>query len=160
MVNNEINKPITQIFHNSDSAEQAYQYALSCGYSPEEISIIMSEDTRKNYYGHILSNAEDVNPKQDLSLGGAAGATIGSVIGALIAMGTNLITPGLGLIIAGPLAGAGAVAGGLMGTLFGLGVTEDKAEQYESAIKEGAIILSIQDTRESDLALEWKKIAE
>ncbi len=48
-------------------------------------------------------------------VGGAIGGTVGAIAAAIAAIGTSLVLPGLGLVIAGPiaaaLAGAGAGAG-------------------------------------------------
>ena len=56
---------------------------------------------------------------------------------AIAAIGTSLVIPGLGLVVAGPLAaalagaGAGGTAGGLIGALVGHGMPEDRTKKYE-----------------------------
>jgi hypothetical protein len=57
--------------------------------------------------------------------------------------------PGLGLVIAGPIAaalagaGAGAATGGLVGALIGWGIPEERVKQYEAGIKEGGILMGV-----------------
>ena len=72
--------------------------------------------------------------------GAAIGGTAGAVLAAITAVGTSLVIPGLGLVIAGPLvaafagAGAGGTAGGLIGALVGHGIPEDRAKKYQSRL--------------------------
>jgi hypothetical protein len=57
-------------FHDKESAERAYQTLIRRGYKPEEIHLIMSEDTRKQYY----ADTPEVGSKA--AAGGMAGATV------------------------------------------------------------------------------------
>ncbi len=72
--------------------------------------------------------------------------------------------PGLGLVVAGPIAaglagaGAGGITGGLMGSLIGWGISEDKAKIIESEIKSGGIMLGVNETLpNSNLSSAWEK---
>lgn len=152
----------TEIFKTQEAAEKAYQDAIDSGYSPQDINIIMSEDSRKRYYDSVLVK-EGSKASEGLGVGGATGATVGGVVAAVAAIGTSLVIPGLGLVIAGPLAaglagaGAGGIAGGLVGSLIGWGIPEDKAKVFESGIKEGGIVLGVNETQpDSDLSSTWK----
>jgi len=55
--------------------------------------------------------------------------------------------PGLGLVLAGPIAaalagaGAGGVTGGLIGALIGAGIPEERAAGYERGLKQGGILI-------------------
>jgi uncharacterized membrane protein len=63
-------------------------------------------------------------------------------------VGGSIALPGLGLVVAGPIAavlagaGAGGTAGGLIGALVGAGIPEDRAKEYESGIKNGGIVIA------------------
>ncbi|KTC78770.1 hypothetical protein [Legionella cincinnatiensis] len=92
---------LIEIFPNLVAAEKAYKYALDCGYVPKDIAVIMLE----NYYDSNLITKENTNTLEDIGRGGATGATIGGILGLIIAMGGNFIVPGIGVIIAGPIAG-------------------------------------------------------
>jgi hypothetical protein len=153
----------TELFKDKESAEKAYNDALNHGYTPQDINVLMSEDSRRKYYGSVLVKEESKAP-QGLGVGGATGAAIGGIVAAIAAIGTSLVIPGLGLVVAGPLAaglagaGAGGITGGLIGALIGWGIPEDKAKIYESGIKSGGIVLGVHETRpNSHLDEDWKK---
>ena len=97
--------------------------------------------------------------------GSAIGGTAGAVIGAIAAIGTAVAIPGLGLVVAGPIAaglagaGAGGLTGGIVGALIGSGIPEDRAKHYESGIKEGGIVMGVKPRSDEDaeyLENEWK----
>lgn len=102
---------------------------------------------------------------EGMGVGGAIGTAVGATLAAVAAIGTSLAIPGLGLIVAGPIAaalaggGAGAVTGGLLGWLIGLGITESNAQAYEEALREGGVVLGVHP-RTSDDATEIKKYFE
>lgn len=153
----------TEIFKTQEAAEKAYQDAIDAGYSPKDINVIMSEDSRKKYYDSVLVK-EGSKASEGLGIGGTTGAALGGLVGAIAAIGTSLVIPGLGLVIAGPIvaglagAGAGGIAGGLVGSLIGWGIPEDKAKVFESGIKSGGIVLGVHETRpDSNLSSTWKK---
>ena len=73
-------------------------------------------------------------------------------------IGANIVLPGLGIILAGPLAaalaggGAGAVAGGLIGGLVGLGIPESNAQAYHEALRDGGVVIGVTPHEEMDAA--------
>lgn len=153
----------TEIFDNQEDAEKAYQDAIDAGYTPQDINVMMSEDSRKKYYDSVLVK-EGSKASEGVGIGGATGAALGGIIGAIAAIGTSLVIPGLGLVIAGPLvaglagAGAGSIAGGLLGALIGWGIPEDKAKVFETGIKSGGIVLGVNENRpNSNLSSSWGK---
>lgn len=153
----------TEIFKDQEAAEKAYQDAIEAGYKPQDINVLMSEDSRKQYYDSVLVK-EGSKASQGVALGSSTGAAIGGIIGAIAAIGTNLVIPGLGLIVAGPLAaglagaGAGSITGGVVGALIGWGIPEDKAKVFESGIKAGGIVLGVHEKNpNSNLSSAWEK---
>ena len=92
----------------------------------------------------------------DAVIGSAIGGTAGAIIGAIAAIGTSVALPGLGLIIAGPLAaalagaGAGGLTGGLVGALVGSGIPEEHAAEYEQGIKNGGIVMGVKPRNAED----------
>jgi anti-sigma factor RsiW len=64
--------------------------------------------------------------------------------------------PGVGLVVAGPLAaafagaGVGGLAGGLIGALVGSGVPEETAKAYESGLKGGGIVVGVTPRNQAD----------
>lgn len=157
----------TKLFTNPGHVETAYQNALDRGYTPEDVSVVMSEDTRTKHF------TRDGKPTvigdksmEGLAIGGAAGGAIGGAAAAIAAIGTALVIPGLGLVVAGPLAaglagiGAGSIAGGLIGTLIGWGIPEERVKEYEQGIKKGGVLMAVRhrgDQTGDDLDNDWKK---
>lgn len=133
-------------FQDRESAESAYQALIRRGYKPDEIHVIMSEDTRKKYY----AGAPEVGSKaaEGGMTGAAVGGTVGAIAGALAVAGT-LAIPGLGIVLAGPVAaalaglGAGAATGGIIGALVGAGIPEERAKLYKADVEKGGIVVGV-----------------
>lgn len=149
---------VTRLFKNQESAERAYKSATEYGYRQDEIDVVMSEETRKRYYGKNATLETEVGNKaaEGAAIGGAVGGTAGAIAAAVAAMGTTLVLPGLGLVIAGPLAaavagaGAGGVSAGLVGALIGWGIPEDRLKEYERGLHEGGILIGVKPRSETD----------
>ncbi|MBA2657219.1 MAG: hypothetical protein H0U70_09620 [Tatlockia sp.] len=153
----------TELFDSKESAEKAYQRAIERGYSEKDINVMMSDESRKKYYDSPLVN-EGNKSMEGMGVGGATGAVIGGIVAAIAAVGTSLVIPGLGLVVAGPIAaglagaGAGSITGGLVGALVGWGIPEEKAKHYEKGIKSGGIVLGVDESKsESDLRKDWEE---
>lgn len=153
------------LFENRDSAESAYKTALEKGYTPEEINVLMSDETRKKYYGSTLAKTETSDKSMEgLAIGGAVGGTVVGTLAAVVALSSTIVIPGLGLIIAGPLAaglvgaGAGSIAGGLLGALIGAGIPEEHAKIYENGIKKGGVVIVVNshDENDDELLEDWR----
>lgn len=154
------------MFVDRDSTENAYRSLHDRGYTKDDINLVMSDETRKKHYS-IENDHSDLGTKaaETAGTGSAIGGTIGAVVGVIAAIGTSVVIPGLGLIIAGPLAagllgaGAGGITGGLIGALVGSGIPEDRAKIYESGIKEGNVVMTVQPRNNDDadyLEDNWK----
>lgn len=140
---------LTGSFRDRASAERAYDSLLKHGYTKDEINVIMSDDTRKKHFDRTTEKTDMGNKAAE---GGLAGATVGGAVGAIagvLAVAGTLAIPGLGLVLAGPVAaglaglGAGAATGGLVGALIGAGIPEDRAKIYEKDIKDGGIVVGV-----------------
>jgi hypothetical protein len=140
---------VTGLFNDKDSAECAYDALSGRGYSKDDVDVMMSDATRDKYYSGDAADDTELGSKaaEGAGVGSAIGGTLGAIIGGIAAIGTSILLPGLGLIVAGPLAaalvgaGAGGLTGGLLGALIGSGIPEEHAEAYESGIKSGGIVL-------------------
>jgi hypothetical protein len=144
-------KMVTAVFRSHADADQAYDRLLGHGYTNREINVLMSDATRARYYPaqepamvHAGSAAAE-----GMGVGGAIGTAVGAAVAAIAAIGTTLALPGLGLVIAGPIAaalagaGAGAVTGGVIGALIGLGIPESNARAYEEALRNGGVAMGV-----------------
>jgi len=153
-------KFVTVLLKDQDTAESAYQDALAQGYKPEEINVVLADEPDSVFVKEVQGD----NSMDGLALGGATGGAIGGTLGAIIGIGSTVVFPGIGLVLAGPLvagligAGAGSISGGLLGSLIGWGIPEDRAQLYESQIKEGSIMLGVtQDPSRPDMEKIWSK---
>lgn len=156
---------LTGTFRDRESAERAYKSLASRGYTDREVNVMMSDDTRKRHFDRDVEVDTELGNKA--AEGGVTGAAVGGLAGAIagvLAAAGTIAIPGLGLVIAGPVAaglagvGAGGVAGGLIGGLVGAGIPEDRAKIYEKDIKDGGIVMGVKPRNDDDathLEREW-----
>ena len=156
---------MTGMFTDKESSESAYKSLRDRGYSDDEINVVMSDETRKKYYANDANSELGTKAAEGTGVGGAIGGTLGAIIGGVAAIGTNLVLPGLGLVVWGPIAaalagaGAGGLTGGLVGALIGWGIPEDRAKGYENGIKDGGTVLGVTPRSDEDAQYfenDWK----
>lgn len=148
---------VTGLFRDRESAERAYNSLSSRGYSKDDVSVLMSDETRQRHFGSGTADT-DLGDKalEGAGVGSAIGGTVGAVLAAIAAIGTSVALPGLGLIVAGPLAaalagaGAGGLTGGLVGALVGSGIPEERAREYEEGVKSGGIVMGVPARSDED----------
>ena len=165
-VSNTDQRMLTGMFRDRESAERAYNSLQSRGYSQDDINLMMSDETRKRHFVKSEGDTDLGNKAlEGAGAGSAIGGTAGAIIGAIAAIGTAVAIPGLGLVVAGPIAaglagaGAGGITGGIVGALIGSGIPEDRAKHYESGIKEGGIVMGVKPRSDEDAEYfenEWK----
>lgn len=150
-------KMLTGMFTDRESTEHAYNTLHERGYKRDDINLIMSDDTRKKYFSGDVKDTEiGTKAAEGAGKGSAIGGTVGAIVGVIAAIGTSLVIPGLGILVAGPIAaglagaGAGAITGGVIGALVGAGIPEERARLYESGIKNGNIVLGVHPRNEED----------
>jgi uncharacterized protein YjbJ (UPF0337 family) len=151
------NRMVTGLFRDRESAERAYGSLSERGYGKDDVNLMMSDDTRNKYFSDDDDDSElGTKAWEGAGKGAAIGGGVGATLGAIAAIGTTLALPGLGLLIAGPIAaalaggGAGALTGGLVGALIGHGIPEEHAKEYEQGIREGGIVMGVQPRNEED----------
>lgn len=145
-------KMVTAVFRNRNDSEQAFDYLYHLGYTDKEINVLMSDRTHSTLTtdsrNHTKHNA-GTKAGEGMGIGGAIGTAVGATLAAVAAIGTSIALPGIGLVIAGPIAaafaggGAGAVTGGAIGALAGAGFSQQNAEAYEEALREGGVVLGV-----------------
>lgn len=150
-------KMVTGLFRDRDSAERAYRSVTDRGYSQNDVNLVMSDETRKRHFGAGSGQTElGSKAAEGAGIGGAIGGTLGAIAAAIAAVGTSIAIPGLGLVVAGPVAaalagaGAGAATGGLVGALIGWGIPEERVKRYEQGIKEGGILMGVKPRSPDD----------
>lgn len=160
---------VSGMYSSPEHAQRAYDdLTTRHGYKANEISVLMSDDSRKRYYGDVKPGTEleqGSKASEGAGVGGGIGMGVGAALGALFAVGTSLVIPGLGLVVAGPIAaalagaGAGGVTGGLIGAMVGAGIPEDRAVHYERGVNEGGIVIGTRardDKHAADLQRDYE----
>jgi hypothetical protein len=140
---------ITGFFRDKGAADDAVEQLQKAGYGVNDISVVMTEDTRVRNFGTERGN----KAPEGAATGGVVGGALGAIIAGLTATGSIVAIAATGgaaaPLVAGPLAaaiaglGAGAVGGGIIGALVGLGIPEVRAKEYEANLRDGAIMVSV-----------------
>jgi len=159
-------KMLTGMFADPASTTKAYTALNERGYTKDDINVVMSDETRKKHFSHDVKEIEiGTKAAEGAGKGSAIGGTIGAIAGAIAAIGTSFIIPGLGVLIAGPIAaglagaGAGGITGGLIGAMIGAGIPEERAKLYERGVKNGHVVLGVHPRNQADadhIEKSWK----
>ena len=134
-----------EMYRDPALAGSAVDRLHQMGYGREDIGVMMDDKTRERAFA-AMTNSKG-------SEGIAAGATIGGVLGAIVAgvtaTGSVAVIAGTGGLaapfVAGPLVaalaglGAGGAAGGIVGGLIGAGI----AKKYEQGLREGGVLVAV-----------------
>ena len=145
-------KLVTGLFKSRVAAEAAVDALIKRGYTRDDISVLISDATKsKEFAIETGTHAAD-----GAGVGGAVGVTVVAVLAAIAAGGTSLALPGIGIVIAGPIAaalagaGAGGVTGGLIGALVGAGIPEHRAKVYDAGLRSGGILIGVEPKSDDD----------
>jgi hypothetical protein len=133
-------KSVVGVYTSYEAAVAAANDLKGAGYPVSQVSVVSKADLVDDHL-HIKTN--DTVEKAELSIGAAAGTTLGILMG----VGVFAI-PGLGFLFgAGALIGAiaglefGIIGGGLVAILTTLGVDAAAATLYEKHLNEGKYLL-------------------
>jgi hypothetical protein len=139
-------KLVTGLFKTRAAADAAVDSLMTRGYKRDDVTVLMSDSTRTKEFAYETGT----KAAEGAAIGGAVGGSLGAALAAIAAIGTSVAVPGLGLIVAGPLAaglagaGAGGATGGLIGMLVGHGIPEHRAKVYDAGLREGGILLGVE----------------
>lgn len=146
-------KLVTGLFKTRVAAEAAVDAIIKRGYTRDDISVLMSDATKnKEFAVETRTHAAD-----GAGIGGAVGGAVGAVLAAIAAVGTTIMLPGIGLLVAGPIAaalagaGAGGATGGIIGALIGAGIPEHRAKVYDTGLRGGGILLGVEAKTDDDV---------
>ena len=150
---------MTGLFPDRESAEHGFNSLADRGHSKDDINVVMSEDTKKRHFLAEGAETELGNKAAEgAGVGGAIGGTLGAIAAVIAAVGTTIALPGLGLVIAGPLAaaiagaGAGAATGGVVGALVGWNMPEERVKRYDEGLRNGGILMGVRPRNDEDAA--------
>lgn len=157
---------LTGLFRDREDAERAYRSVVDRGYDRDDVNLVMSDETRKRHFSDDGSRQTEMGTKaaEGAGVGAGIGGAVGAIAASLAAVGTSIALPGLGLVIAGPVAaalagaGAGGAAGGLLGALIGWGIPEERVKEYESGLRDGGILMGVRPRSDDDathFAQQW-----
>jgi uncharacterized protein YjbJ (UPF0337 family) len=156
---------MTGSFSDRASAERAYGSLRDRGYNDDDVNVLMSDEARERHFSDNTDTELGNKALEGAGVGSAVGGTLGAIIGGIAAIGTSVVLPGVGLIVAGPLAaalagaGAGGLTGGLVGALVGAGIPEDEAQRYEQDLQNGNIVMGFKPRSNDDYSYyenEWR----
>jgi len=134
---------ITGLFETEAAAEEAVVHLKEIGYTENELSVIVKDRSSVEDFAVEVGSPT----MEGVGTGATIGGTVGAVLG-LLAIG-SIALPGVGLLVAGPLAGmlagagAGGLAGSLLGWLVGAGIPEDVAPYYERGLSSGGVVVTV-----------------
>jgi hypothetical protein len=147
---------LTGSFRDRTTGSRIYSWLVKRGYGADEINVLMTEKTRaafgeehEEHEEHEVQFKAGSKFSEGMAAGGAVGTAVGATVAALAALGTSIVVPGLGWVVAGPIfaalagGGAGALAGGAIGALIGLGISESNAAAYEEALCHGGVVIGV-----------------
>lgn len=135
---------LTKVFETRGDAERVFAKLETIGVTQSQISILATDNARNRHF----SIENTTKAEEGAVSGGTVGGLAGAIVGALTSASAIFI-PGMNVIVSGYLVsilaglGAGAVTGGLLGALVGLGFPEHEAKLYEDELKNGNILLAV-----------------
>jgi hypothetical protein len=160
------NKRAVGVFASHSQAENALNELNRSGFEMNQVSIVARDADKLEQSDRIgATNIRDADDEtladEGLKTGATAGGVVGGLTGLLVGLGT-LAIPGVGpIMLAGATATAiatsvaggaiGAAAGGMVGGLIGLGIPEDRAQDYHDRVIRGEYLVIIDGT-EAEIA--------
>lgn len=157
---------VNAAFANQADAQRAYDELIYRGYKPDEVNVIVSDETHRIHHAEAVEQPGKDSTMEKAGIGGAIGGAAGAIAGVILAIGTTVVIPGLGIAVAGPLlagltgAGAGGITGGIVGALHGKGIPKEHAEAFETSIRAGGVIISFTPKTVEDrmeIVTAWKQ---
>lgn len=154
-------KAVVGFFTDGNAGESGYRLLKEMGYGEDEISVLLSDESKKLYFsspglrGEVVGNATSSSGSGP-AVGAALGAGAGAVLGGAIAVAAVIALPGISLIALGPLAaivtgsGFGGLSGGLLGSVVGVAIPQDEANGYEEKLRKGHILLGVSPRSRED----------
>ena len=139
-------KTILGSFDNAGDANRATRELRRLGFADADINLVVSNVSQGDAETDLPVVGDGTGP---IAKGAVAGGILGGAAG-LAASLVGLAIPGIGPILtAGPIiatlagAGAGALAGGVIGRLTDLGVEKKEAALYAEAARRGGTLVTL-----------------
>ena len=137
---------VVGLFRSHAGAEAAVRELTAAGFAADRIGVAMQGDPGRENVGEGVG--------ADTADGAAKGAVSGGLVGGLLGLLGSVLVPGLGPVVAGGVlasmltgAGIGAATGGVLGALVALGLPDEDAQHFDSGIRSGGTLVTV-DARE------------
>jgi hypothetical protein len=137
---------VINAFSSHEQAREAIRRLRDAGFTESEIGIASAHNNELR-----AIDGDDAADESYAGEGAATGLAAGAGIGALWGLGIlSGVLPAIGPAIAGGTlavilssAAAGAAAAGLTGALIGMGISKEEAEFYESEMRSGRTVVTV-----------------
>lgn len=148
MATTNVTGTVVRVFKDRSQAQMAIADLKRSGYTQDQIGLVTQNRT----------DSDDMDSGTQAEEGGMAGAAAGAGLGALWGIGIlSNVLPGIGPALFGGTLGvllssaaAGAAAAGIVGSLVGLGVSDEDAAYYEGEIKSGRTVVTVNAGADAD----------
>jgi hypothetical protein len=137
-----VGRTVVGLFAHRATAEAAIRDLQTAGFSQDHIGVAMQERVEQ---GDLLEGAGG-----EAAEGAAKGAVSGGLLGGLLGLLGSLLVPGIGPVVVGGVlastltgAGIGAATGGLLGMLVAIGVPEGDAKHFDSGLRSGGTLVTV-----------------
>lgn len=146
----DLTRVVVASFADQDAAERAIEQLRDTGYDRDQIGFARRDEEGDRVLIEEHGNAAGPGALGGVVTGAAAGGTLAWLgLTAIPAIGPFLAAGAIGTMLIG--AGAGAVGGGILGGLLGLGIPRHKAEYHEEQLREGRSLVTVR-TAEPEVA--------
>ncbi|WP_223701822.1 general stress protein [Sutcliffiella deserti] len=150
------------VFKNQEEAVRTIHALHDSGYTKDDISIFAKDKDdvkgiEKVTHGEVTKkdSGRGSNAGKGFGIGAGTGGVLGGIVGIIAEIGL-LAIPGIGVLAAaGPLASVltgaaiGAGGGGIVGALTGAGIPKEHAQEYETHLKKGHIVILVEADEKS-----------
>lgn len=137
---------VSGVFFTKKDADRAYNSLIRRGHTPDDISVLMSDETLNVYENPSQGNA---GAKDDQEHNSAIDKAKNVLSEAIISITTMISLPGLGIAISNTLLrkihgpDAETQKAGSIGEVIGSRIPDEHTNFYGDSMKEGGIIISV-----------------
>ncbi len=149
MPDDTVTPALVAAFDDAANAHAAVRALEDAGYPHEAVGFVSPADNvagTSAVDGGTIVDAPAHDARDALN-----GAITGGMVGGVIAAAVSFLVPGIGPILAGGVLAAffggtlaGSAVGGLIGALRGLGLTEERALEFEQHVQAGKALVVVQ----------------
>lgn len=142
-ITNEANLPTRAgVFSNIREVDSVVLKLLAAGFSHNEITIVCSDKAKQDHFRDFsLQSPAGKNLPVSAAAGGMTGATLGGLATAAIGLTTGVLPVAI-------IGAAGALTGGVVGSLLGAFVSRggepESADFYDQAVQDGKLLVVVE----------------